>query len=215
MAPRVCRASGRRKEGVPMSSRAFRPNPKLQTKFQLQIVSVFVVFVLPFVFLAFIPGAGWAYVGWFALANAIWMGIAFALVPRYYRSISYELTDEEVRVHKGIITQTVQTVPYRTVTNVELKRGPFSRRLGLGDVHVQTAGYSQQAAAEATLSGLADYEEVSQQVIESLRRYRSRAGAAVTVDESPLAGGASAGAEQTLSAILAEVRALRESLARQ
>jgi len=195
-----------------MWNRVFRPDPKYETKLRYNVLAVFVICILPFVFLAFIPGAGWAYVGWFLLGNAIWIGIAMAVIGPYCRSVSYELTDEEVRVHKGIITHTVQTVPFAAVTNVELKRGPFDRLLGLGTINVHTAGYSQQSTAEASLTGIADYDEVAQTINDAVRGYRARGGPSIVAGPGPTAEAAPSGAEDTLKDILAELRALRSDL---
>jgi membrane protein YdbS with pleckstrin-like domain len=197
-----------------MESRVFRPDIRLQTKYFLIVVLSFVVFIFPWIFLGFAQGLGWTYVILFLLGNMIWMGIAFALIGPYYRSISYELTDEEIRVRKGIITKTVQTVPYRTITNIEVKRGPLDRLLGIGGIHAQTAGYSQQAVAEAQLGGLVDYEEISQRLYAALRRYRARTGAAIGAEQVPAPEAQAPLAQDTLREILEELRAVKQILAK-
>ena len=101
------------------------------------------------------------------------MGI---LVPPYYRSISYELTEDEVVVRKGIVTKVVKTVPYRTITNTVVARDLFDRGIfNLGSVLIQTAGMSGTSGYEESLVGLTDWDGAHQQVMNRLRRFRLHA----------------------------------------
>ena len=193
------------------ANRSFKPHPKYQTKLVLWILSILVLTIMPWVFLGFAPGLGWVYVLIFLLVNAAWVAVALLLVMPYYRSINYVLDEDAVLVRKGFITKTEQMVPYRTITNIELKRGIFDRWLGLGTIAVHTAGYSQQTNAEAKLVGLADYGQVRDELLAALRRYRGVPGAEIATTE-PAAQDESA---QLLRQILEEVRALRGTLDRQ
>ena len=83
-------------------------------------------------------------------------------------SISYELGAQELIVRRGIITKATDVVPYHMITNVALRRGPVARALGLGTLRVHTAGYSASSNAEATVSGMASYEELRQAIIQHL-----------------------------------------------
>lgn len=191
------------------TSKVFKPSPKLALKFRLYVWLVFLLGFFPFVFLGFAPGLGWTYVVIFLAANAVWITIAYLLIPPYYRSIEYELGDDEIIARRGILTKTVETVPYRTVTNVALKRGPLDRWLGIGGLLIHTAGYSAQTTAEARLGGLEDYEAVHREVLAALRRYRARAGVAVGAEEvSPFEGDAT----ELLRQILTELKGLRSTL---
>ena len=189
----------------------FKPSEKLRAKFNLWVGLIFLACIFPFVFLGFIPNLGWTYVWIFLAANALWMIPAFALIPAYYRSIEYELGEEEVVVRKGIITKVIKTVPYRTVTNIEVKRGLFDRWLGIGGIAMHTAGYSQQGGPEARLSGLDDYEEVHTEIFTALRRYRARTEPTAGVEELPTPVDE---VPRLLNEILEEIRSLRKSLAR-
>jgi membrane protein YdbS with pleckstrin-like domain len=188
-----------------MPEGVLRPDARLQAKYYLVAAVVYILFFFPWIFMGFIPELGWGYVVVFLLLSAIVLAIIAVLIPLYYRSISYALTDEEIVTRRGIITKTVQRVPYRTVTNVEVKRGPFDRLLGIGGIHVQTAGFSQQARAEAHLEGLANYDEVDAEIEAALRRYRARTGPSIGVEEPAPVGGEG----ELLREILAELRAIR------
>ena len=186
-----------------------KPSEKLRVKFNLGVGLVFLIFIFPFVFLGFIPGLGWTYVWIFLAANVLWLILAFALIPAYYRSVEYELGDEEVVVRQGIITKTIKTVPYRTVTNIEVKRGLLDRWLGIGGIAVHTAGYSAQGGPEVKLSGLKDYERVHSEIFAALRRFRATTGPSLGLGEVPVSEDE---VPQLLGKILEELRALRESL---
>jgi len=195
-----------------MAIKAYRPSEKLKTKFVLYVLIVLTLVFLPWLLLALIPEIGWTFVLIYMGANALWVIVALLLVGPYYRSISYELRDEEMVVRKGILTRTVQTMPYRAVTNVEVKRGPLDRLLGIGGIHVHSAGYSQQTGAEIHFGGLSDWEEVERHIHEAVRRHRMAGplGEPGSVREEP---GAPTGQQAILlSQILDELRHIREVL---
>jgi len=191
------------------ANKTFRPSPKLARKFRLYVWLIFLLSISPFVFLGFVPKLGWTYVAIFLAANAAWMALAYLLIPPYYRSIEYELGEEEIVARRGILTKTVETVPYRTVTNIALKRGLLDRWLGIGGLLIHTAGYSAQTTAEARLEGLEDYEVVHREVLAALRRYRARTGGAVGAEEARPSEGDSA---ELLRQILGELKALHKTL---
>lgn len=145
--------------------------------------------------------------------NALWFLPTLWLVDRYYESLSYELQEDEIIVRIGIWTATVKHVPFRTVTNIAIKRDIFDRFLfNIGTVEVQTAGSNNtQQSAEETLAGLVDYEGVYLNVAETLRRYRSFPLSPTQAGADALPSAASAAPD--LSALLAEVRAIRALLA--
>jgi putative membrane protein len=143
-----------------------------------------------------------------AILDAIWWLPAMLLSAPYYRSLSYEVQDDEVIVRAGVWTKSVKHVPYRTVTNLTVKRDVLDRWLGLGTLNIQTAGMSGQKGAEESLVGLPNVQEVYELVVTELRRFRG--GMAPTAAEAE----EEAVSSDALSAILAEVRAIRRSLER-
>jgi membrane protein YdbS with pleckstrin-like domain len=118
--------------------------------------------------------AGGAFVGFIVavLINLAWLIPALLVIPPYYRSLQYEIHDDEVIMRAGVITKTVKHVPLRTVTNLEVKQGPFDRLFGIGTLNIQTAGMGGTSAAEESLGGLRNFQEVYDQVAAALRRYR-------------------------------------------
>ena len=80
----------------------------------------------------------------------------------------------------GVLTRTVRHVPYRTVTNITVKRGLVDRWLGMGTLEIQTSETSGTTGVEQVLTGLENDQGVYALV-----------------------------AAETLNALLVEVRAIR------
>jgi len=140
--------------------------------------------------------------------NGFWWLLTLILTGPYYRSLRYEVQDDEVVVNAGIWTKSVKHVPYRTVTNMEVKRDVVDRWLGIGTLNIQTAGMSGQKGAEERLVGLSNVQEVYEAVVEELRRFRGgMAPTQADVEAEPVAA-----LPDGLGEILAEVRAIRKSL---
>jgi len=140
--------------------------------------------------------------------DGLWWLVAIILTGPYYRSLRYEIQDDEVVVHVGIWTKSVKHVPYRTVTNVQVKRDVVDRLLGTGTLNIQTAGMSGQKGAEEQLVGLANVQEVYASVAGELRRFRGgMAPTQADVEEEPAVA-----LPEGLGEILAEVRAIRKAL---
>ncbi|MFO7743249.1 MAG: PH domain-containing protein [Anaerolineae bacterium] len=136
--------------------------------------------------------------------NVLWGVPAVLLMGPYYRSLRYEIHEDQVIMHVGVITRSVKYVPFRTVTNMAVKRDPLDRLFGIGSLQIQTAGISGSTQAEQHLVGLEDPQAAYDLAVKALRRFRgSMSPTAADVDE-----------EDLLRAILDEVRAMRESLER-
>ena len=200
-----------------MKTKTFKPNPKYLTKLRLNITIVALLIL-----------AGGILLGWLmsfdreigmsgfrivvivtAILDAVWWVPAMLVTGPYYHSLSYEIQDDEVIVRAGILTKSVKHVPYRTVTNLTVKRDILDRWLfGLGTLNIQTAGMSGQTGAEERLVGLPNVQEVYEIVVTELRRFRGGMAptAAGVEDELTVASA------DTLNAILAEVRAIRQAL---
>ena len=143
------------------------------------------------------------------VADFLWWLPALVLVGAYFRSLSYEVHDDEVIVRVGIWTQSVKHVPYRTVTNIQINRDIFDRWFfDIGSLNVQTAGMSGTTGAEESLVGLPNVQEVYELVAGELRRFRgAMAPTAAEVDVTPQTP-----SSQTMNALLTEVRAIRQVL---
>ncbi len=140
--------------------------------------------------------------------NLVWYAIAMGLSGPYYRSLKYEVQDDEVIVNAGIVTKSVKHVPYRTVTNLTVKRDIIDRMLGIGTLNIQTAGMSGTTGAEESLVGLPNVQAVYEQVVTELRRFRG--GMSPTMADEDAAEPVDSA--QALNAILAELKAIRSQM---
>ncbi len=87
------------------------------------------------------------------------------LTYRFYR---YELSEMGFRKESGVIIKSYITIPYERIQNVDIYRGILARLLGLSDLKIQTAGYSNpNRGAEGKLPGLApeDAEKLRDELI--------------------------------------------------
>ncbi|MBN1316834.1 MAG: PH domain-containing protein [Anaerolineales bacterium] len=200
-----------------MDTKLFNPSPKYLTKFRLNLTIIAILVILGALLLAGLmnldPSINNKALNIMILVftglDLLWWIPSMILARPYYHSLSYEIHDDEVVVRAGIITQAVKHVPYRTVTNITVKRGIFDRWFfNLGTLNIQTAGMSGQTGAEESLVGLPNYEEVYLLVATELRRFRgAMSPTAAEVDEE-----FATGSEKILQKILAEVQNIRQEL---
>lgn len=207
-----------------MSPVVFRPDAKYRTKSYLIVLALGALALVGCVFFVAVianddPDVDGSLLLLIAvLANLVWILPIMVGIPFYYRSLRYEIHDDEVIVNVGVITKTVKHVPYRTVTNLKVMQGPFDRLFGIGTVNIQTAGMSGQTGAEESLVGLVDFQGVYDQVATELRRFRggmSPTGA--DIDPEPVLAQPvqQAQIDSTLfPAMLEELKAIRKTLAR-
>ena len=199
-----------------MKARTIKPDPKYLFRMRLIFTVVALAIVAGGVILGVIlgvtgelrPGGVLVFVLVNVALTGLWWLVTMILSGPYYRSLRYEVQDDEVVVNVGIWTKSVKHVPYRTVTNMQVKRDVVDRLLGIGTLNVQTAGMSGQTGAEERLVGLLDVQEVYERVAEELRRFRG--GMAPTQADVEAEPGVVL--PEGLGAILDEVRAIRKSL---
>ncbi|MDO8055368.1 MAG: PH domain-containing protein [Candidatus Hermodarchaeota archaeon] len=178
------------------SGRVFRPSKALRNKMWFSQILVALIFYG--LFLLFVGGVGtliglddpsallWLHTWWLSLNigmwifNLIWLIPAWILTPLYVSRIEYSVIAEsgetmpEVYVRKGIISITRKHVPFRTITNISTTAGPFDRIFGIGNVNIETAGYSgQKMGPEEKLEGFEFYEELRDFILQELRKFRA------------------------------------------
>jgi len=181
------------------SGKTFKPSqaflPKLLCQTAFAYVSIWLLIDLSFIGLTFLlemnpakyPSATQLINTWFVpiniwtlILNLLWFLPALITIPRYVRSIEYSVKAEsgdtmpEIYSKRGIITVTRKHVPFRTITNISSRAGPFDRLFKIGSVHIETAGYSgsNQSGPEEKLSGIVFYEEVRDFILKELRKFK-------------------------------------------
>ena len=118
---------------------------------------------------------------WTIMPNLIWLIPALILYPYYFKSLEYSVkaksgdTMPEIYSKRGILTITRKHIPFRTITNISSRAGPFDRLFNIGSVHIETAGYSgtNQTGPEEKISGIVFYEEVRDFILKELRKFKT------------------------------------------
>lgn len=194
----------------------FHPKKQLRTKYILYDLSV----AIPILIIS--PIAYWLiykrvtnddlttlqYISNFAIIGSL-LSIILVTIGAYiyYPTIFYEIVDNEIHVFKGVITKTRKVVPYRTITNLEIKRGPYDRLLNIGTIEIQTAGKSSaKPGPEETINGIpAEYlVDLQEYIISNVRKTVGSPGTSQDLDHiNP---------DNVLMGILQEIRELKRFL---
>jgi len=204
-----------------MKQKVFTPSPNHLRKLRL-IATLIAVLAWLSVAWVYFPirsdsGSSSATTYLWILSGVIVVGwlVGLSLTGPYFRSLRYEVDDDEVIVHVGIVTKSVKHVPYRTVTNITIKRGLLDRWFfGLGTLAIQTAGMSGTQGAEESLEGLPNVHEVYDIVVAELRRFRGSMGPTAAGVEGETGVAPAGAANGTLKQLLAEVKTIRQTLER-
>jgi len=153
-----------------------------------------------------------------AQASAVTVALLFPLlvvvgftafwIQKYYSSITYTLTNDEIVVEKGVWWKRKSFVPYNRITNISVVQGPIARHFGLGTVRVQTAGFSGGGSAgvrvaEAVILGVKNFEEIRNIIMCFVKRVRPVAVEAEAEAPAP---------RSVDQQILNELRRIREAL---
>jgi len=205
-----------------MKSKIFKPSPSFLTKIRVVVSLIIVVIYLGMALIAWPigsdkgTGAAIIFLMVISIISGLALVIGLLLTGPYYRSLSYEIQDDEVIMRVGIVTKSVKHVPYRTVTNITVKRGILDRWFfGLGTLNIQTAGMSGTTGAEESLEGLPNVDEVYDLVVTELRRFRSGMAPTAADSDVELSSQKENAFTQTdiFKSILTELQAIREVLA--
>lgn len=154
----------------------FKPSEKLVTwfivDFFILVLFLLICFVVPIAFVADIPLLADA-----LIAGPILLFVVFFLVwvKMYYKSMWYELHDDEMRWRRGVIFRGTGIVPYNRITNIDIRQGPVMKALGIFTVSIQTAGYSGAAVPEIRIEAIEHADEL-RELIRNLVRSCSAGG---------------------------------------
>jgi membrane protein YdbS with pleckstrin-like domain len=102
--------------------------------------------------------------------NLVCVGLITVLIYQHYCGLFYEIHEDEVVMHVGVITRSVTHVPFLMITNLKLRRSPFDRIFKLGTIDIQTAGHTEHHGATESLLGLRNYKEIYDRLAASIRQ---------------------------------------------
>ncbi|MFW6110969.1 MAG: PH domain-containing protein [Thermoproteota archaeon] len=197
--------------------KTFHADQELKTLYRIYLGVVLLVgflsWMLPVTFVVWTsigPETGIILTASFFVPLAIITSFVLYWIPLFHSSIIYTLEEEKIVVSRGVWWKTKSFVPYNRITNVDVYQGPISRRLGLGKLSVQTAGFSGSGSqgggrAEATIIGMKNFEEIKDTIIDYVKgRKPQDVEAEVEIETG-----------QNLNhQILTELRKIREALER-
>jgi putative membrane protein len=109
--------------------------------------------------------------GWLILFGLAIIVLSIGYSVLWVKLFGYELKDNEVKVEKGVISKSYDSIPYSRIQNVGIERSLLQRILGISTVDIQTAGSSGYRNAEGKLPGVEKHvaEEVRESIMEKAR----------------------------------------------
>ena len=142
-------------------------------------------------------------------ANLVMWVISYPIIHLWTKNLTYIVREDRVTILSGILTKKEQNIPYRSITDFVLKRGPFDRYLGIGTIQIQTAGQSQTATGyEGYLSGLLDYDGIHSNLRDKLKSLHPISESTTTSEPINLSD------ENVLTQILEELKKIRKNTER-
>ncbi len=139
-------------EPSPLDDRPRGLDPRLRFAWTLTAVAVAAAAgVAATVIAVLADGPVWLAAGLAALGAAA--AVAGAVGARLaWAHYSYRAGPEALEIRHGVIVRTVSAVPYRRIQQIDVRRGPIERRLGLATLVLRSAA----ATTDAAIPGLAD-----------------------------------------------------------
>ena len=135
--------------------------------------------------------------------------IAYPILFLWIKNLEYVIWDDRVSIHRGILTKTVQNIPFRAITDFALVRTLYDRILKIGAIKIQTAGKSVQSGGsqyEGVLGGLGDFDSLYTEL-------RTKIGSLHPVTDSVTTVGAPRPSQDfLLQEILNELKEVRKNL---
>lgn len=163
--------------------KSFKPHPnmvKLLDYYLLMAIMPEIIVGLIVTLLVYMLDPPYAYIPAisFFIPVTLIASLVFYWIRRYYQSINYQLTHDEVVVEHGVWWKMKHTVPYARVMSVDIIQGPLSRSLGIATVDIYTAGYTGVAGgtggpgsrrAEASIMHVSNFVETRESILHIVR----------------------------------------------
>ncbi|MCZ7392166.1 MAG: PH domain-containing protein [Candidatus Methanoperedens sp.] len=152
----------------------FKPAPQFKKLYYVYLLLAIVFGILPWyipVFLLFAPFI--VMVGYLIPILAILIFVSY-WIPKYYDTMLYKLTQNEIVWRRGVWFKNTGIVPYNRITNIDIVQGPVSRSFGIASIKIQTAGYSGQSGgggmlAEIRIEGMEQFEDLRELIMGFVR----------------------------------------------
>jgi membrane protein YdbS with pleckstrin-like domain len=107
-------------------------------------------------------------------------------IPKYWKTIKYKLSPQEMVWQRGVWFRMTGIVPYNRITNIDIVQGPVSRAFRIASLKIQTAGYSAPSGrtSEIMINGMENFVEI-REVIMSFVRGGKPVATAATYETGP------------------------------
>ena len=89
--------------------------------------------------------------GWLVFSTLL-TGLFVGWPPLRYRYMAYEVTQQGIRIRRGVVWRSVTSVPRSRVQHTDVAQGPIERSYGLATLVMYTAGTQNSSVS---LGGLA------------------------------------------------------------
>jgi len=198
-----------------------RPNKKLFTKQWLMLATITLVVVLAALILYALipldddvtPEELGKYL-WPITTGALvlmWI-VAVPILILWIKNLAYEIGEERITIHKGILTKVKKNIPYRAITDFILHRSLYDRFLGIASIRIQTAGQTQTPTGyEGNMAGLIDWDNLHHELRQRVKSLHPVSGALASSESPPAAVPADS---NLLQQIIEELKAIRQALER-
>jgi len=149
----------------------FKPEEQLKTLWYITWLIVFALGLVLWVVLIFLVNPII-----FIICLGVWFVIMIPVlfwIPKAYQVLEYSIEEDSVKMKEGVFWKKNVTVPYLKITNVDITHGPIQRALGIGVIHVQTAGAGGQQGqkAELKINGIKNLEELRDKILMNIKSY--------------------------------------------
>lgn len=156
-----------------MKDKTLTPHPSIKKIWFMELIILFLaVYVLPCIPLLYANQLLSIII--YSIFILPWFILALWWIPAFFNTIKYTLKDDHIEIDKGVWWQQNKTIPFLKITDVKAIQGPLQRHFSLGSLYLQTAGMGTQNTAEGRLTGLTDYKQKQQNLLDYIRkRYAS------------------------------------------
>ena|SRR5690606_23039644 len=131
-------------------------------------------FLMSFIIYGLIVGVAFYFIEklkpylWYVLAAYILlMFLSFLLQRKSFKNRGYALRERDIIYRRGVLSVITTIIPFNRIQNVAINEGFLSRKYGLAQLHVFTAGGS---SSDIKLSGLlkADAENMKEMILQQI-----------------------------------------------
>lgn len=101
-------------------------------------------------------------VGFFALhLMPVWIWLGNVLTAsKKWKNTRYYVTDKRIIIKNGFVGESLQTIYYKDIKNVNMHVGVFDKLLGVADINFELGGTSNTATTSASFLDLENYMEI-------------------------------------------------------